>query len=191
MMPDTPHQQTPAQTIGPFFHDCLMERGVDDLDPERRAGRHVSVSGRVLDGDGLPVGDAMVEVWQADDEGRYRHPLAGHFDVAPASFLGFGRVATDDDGNWALETVVPGPVSDPDGNSQAPHLNVQVFARGLLDLLCTRIYFADEETNAADPVLSTVPEGRREALLARPDGDNAYRFDIVLQGDDETPFFAV
>jgi protocatechuate 3,4-dioxygenase alpha subunit len=157
-------------------------------------GRHVRVRGRVLDGQGEPVSDAMVEVWQADGEGRYRHPLTGWFEQVRGSFVGFGRVATDDDGRWEIDTVVPGPVPGPDGSTQAPHVNVQVFARGLLDLLCTRIYFAGEAANDADPVLSSVPADRRDLLVAQPDDSSdaaAWRFDIVLRGEAETPFFEV
>lgn len=191
-------RQTPSQTIGPFFHDGLMEVGVDDLDPEGAAGDRVRVEGRILDGDGEPVTDAMLEVWQADGVGRYRHPADGRAGDVPDDFVGFGRVATDADGAYAFATVAPGTVPGPDGTVQAPHLNVQLFARGLLNHLSTRIYFEGQPANDDDPVLAAVPEARRRTLVARrvDDGDDGdasrtYRFDIVLQGDDETVFFDV
>lgn len=185
------HGQTPAQTIGPFFHDCLMDLVVDDLAPGSLAGQQVRLSGRVLDGAGAPVSDAMIEIWQANPTGRYLHPL-DEWPEHDADFVGFGRVATDDGGRWSLRTIVPGPVVQGDGTTNAPHLNVQVFARGLLDMLCTRIYFPGEPANDADPVLANVPADRRGGLIATHDGDGArFTFDIVLQGDDETPFFDV
>lgn len=192
----TARQQTPSQTIGPFFHDCLMQIGVDDLDPDRQAGRHVRLRGQVLDGGGEPVSDAMLEIWQADSHGRYLHPVDHWPDQPQDSFVGFGRVATDEHGRWALETVLPGavPGAETGGRTQAPHLTVQVFARGLLDQLCTRIYFPDEPANDTDPILTSVPAERRPALVAEADessGDSSYVFDIVLQGDAETPFFDV
>ncbi len=183
--------QTPSQTIGPFFHDALMVHGVDDLDPDGVAGQPITITGTVLDGAGEPVPDAMVEVWQPDGAGRFRHPADGRAAEVPQGFVGFGRVATAPDGTFRVRTVMPGRVPAP-GGVQAPHLNVHVFARGLLDKLGTRIYFADQGGNDVDPVLAAVPAARRDTLLARPDGHAdgvpAYRFDIVLQGDGETVF---
>jgi protocatechuate 3,4-dioxygenase, alpha subunit len=185
--------QTPAQTIGPFFHDALMQDGVDDLDAEGAAGAPIVVEGTVRDGAGDIISDAMVEVWQSDGAGRYRHPGDGRSADVPSSFIGFGRVASTDQGTFRLRTVMPGTVPGRGGAVQAPHLNVHVFARGLLDKLATRIYFEDFEANDTDPVLGSVPEGRRRTLLARFDGEaggaRRYRFDIVLQGEGETVFF--
>jgi protocatechuate 3,4-dioxygenase, alpha subunit len=189
----SPHGQTPAQTVGPFFHDALMRDGVDDLDPEGAAGSPITVRGSIRDGAGEIVSDAMIEVWQSDGAGRYRHPADGRSSDVPSSFIGFGRLASSDDGTFQFRTVMPGTVAGRGGTIQAPHLNVHVFARGLLDKLATRIYFEDVAANATDPVLGSVPEGRRDTLLARHEGDGdgarRYRFDIVLQGEGETVFF--
>lgn len=185
--------QTPAQTIGPFFHDALMRDGVDELDPEGAAGSPLVIEARVLDGAGNVVDDAMVEVWQADGGGRYRHPADGRAPDVPSSFIGFGRVAATDDGRYRVSTVMPGTVPGRDGAVQAPHLNVHVFGRGLLDKLATRIYFPAQPANEDDPVLTSVPPARRPTLIAEADGDldgvPRFRFDIVLQGDGETVFF--
>jgi protocatechuate 3,4-dioxygenase, alpha subunit len=197
--------QTPSQTIGPFFHDALMRDGIDELDPDGAAGDTIEIVGRILDGSGAPVTDAMVELWQADGAGRYRHPADGREADVPGSFIGFGRLATDADGHYRARTVRPGTVPGREGTVQAPHLNVHVFARGLLDQLWTRIYFADYPANDADAVLAAVPADRRATLLAEPtdpadpsgsdvpsgsDRPTRYRFDIHLQGEHETVFFA-
>jgi protocatechuate 3,4-dioxygenase, alpha subunit len=186
--------QTPSQTVGPFFHDALMRNGVDDLDPLHVAGDPIRVVGRVLDGAGESVDDALLEVWQPDGRGRYRHPVDPRHREVADSFVGFGRVATDDLGQYQIDTVLPGPVGSPAEIPQAAHLNILVFARGLLDLLSTRVYFADREAeNATDPILGSVPAGRRRSLLADPEqptgGRRVYRFDIVLRGPSETVFF--
>ena len=187
------YPQTPSQTIGPFFHDALMRDGVDDLDPEGLAGSSIVIKGTVRDGAGETVGDAMVEIWQSDGAGRYRHPADGRSSDVPSSFIGFGRVASADDGSFRLRTVMPGTVPGRDNSVQAPHLNVHVFARGLLDKLATRIYFDGLAANDADPVLASVTPERRDTLIATPDGQHqgaaCFRFDIVLQGEGETVFF--
>ena len=185
----TPAGQTPSQTIGPFFHDALMRDAVTELDPQRQAGSPIRIVGSVIDGAGEVVSDAMVEVWQADSGGRYRHPADGRSADVPSAFVGFGRVGTDDDGRFGLTTVMPGTVPGPEGSVQAPHLNVQVFARGLLDRVNTRIYFPDHPANTSDPVLSMVPPDRRSTLIATSKGSGEYRFDVVLQGPRETVFF--
>lgn len=189
------HLQTPSQTIGPFFHFGLMRYGVDEIDPERSAGTPIVVEGDVIDGAGDIVSDAMVEIWQADGGGRYRHPADGRVGDVPSSFIGFGRVASTDEGSFRFTSAMPGTVPGPDGTIQAPHLNVQVFARGLLDHLATRIYFPGHPANADDPILAQVPEARRGTLIAREQGKDVdtvvYRFDIVLQGEGETVFFEV
>lgn len=187
--------QTPAQTVGPFFHVALLRHAVDELDPEQAAGSPIVVVGSVRDGAGELVEDAMLEVWQSDGAGRYRHPADGRSSDVPSGFVGFGRVGTTDDGTFRVRTVLPGTVPGPDGSVQAPHLNVHVFARGLLDQLTTRIYFEGVDANAGDPVLAVVPEHRRATLIAQRDGDEdgvpRYRFDVVLQGAGETVFFDV
>ncbi|WP_211262638.1 protocatechuate 3,4-dioxygenase subunit alpha [Nitriliruptor alkaliphilus] len=187
------YRQTPSQTVGPFFHYALMKDGVDDLDPAGEAGEPIVVTGAVFDGAGDLVDDAMVEIWQSDGGGRYRHPADGRSGDVPSSFIGFGRVASTDGGTYRVRTAMPGTIPGRDGAVQAPHLNVHVFARGVLDKLATRIYFEGVEANAHDPVLGSVPPERRATLLARLDGQEAgtrrYRFDIVLQGTAETVFF--
>ena len=149
------------------------------------------IGGRVVDGAGQPVADALVETWQADPQGRFAHPDDPRGPAAPG-FRGFGRCPTDAEGRWAVRTVKPGPLPAPGGGVEAPHLNVSVFARGLLGRLVTRVYFPDEpEANAADPLLGSIPDRAvRDRLVAVADGDRL-RFDIHLQGDQETPFLAI
>jgi protocatechuate 3,4-dioxygenase alpha subunit len=191
---------TPSQTIGPFFHRALLHEGWNDLAARGAAGERVAIEGRVLDGDGAPVSDAMVEIWQANAAGRYDHPEDRHEEdrhkrPLDPGFHGFGRTATGPDGRFRLRTVKPGPVPGGGDASQAPHINVSIFARGLLKRLVTRIYFPGEPLNEADPLLSALPADRRATLVARvADGDAAERvlhFDIVLQGDNETVFLDV
>ena len=148
------------------------------------------LTGRVTDGEGAPVPDAVIETWQADPDGRYDHPEDPR--GAATGFRGFARAPTDADGRFAIHTVKPGPVPGAGGALQAPHLEMSVFARGLLNRVVTRVYFADEAAaNASDPVLADVAEDRRPTLLAEPAADGGYRFDVRLQGADETVFFAV
>jgi protocatechuate 3,4-dioxygenase, alpha subunit len=195
---------TPSQTIGPFFHRALLREGWHEVGHELGgdlaacgvAGERVAIEGRVLDGDGAPVSDAMIEVWQANAAGRYDHPedLQESKPLDP-NFHGFGRVATGPDGRFRLRTIKPGPVPGSDEASQAPHINVSIFARGLLKRLFTRIYFPGEPLNETDLLLSAMPTDRRASLIARvTDADAAERvlhFDIVLQGDNETVFLDV
>lgn len=185
---------TPPQTIGPFFADSLLRDARNVVAGLDVADARIRIEGTVRDGDGSPIDDAMVEVWQADAQGRYQHPLDAGVASPDGSFVGFGRAGTDGSGRYWLETIRPGPVPWPSGGWQAPHLNVQVFARGLLDRLATRVYFEEEPANENDPVLRRVPEERRDTLIARRSGSGeppTYRFDIVLQGEDETVFFDV
>jgi protocatechuate 3,4-dioxygenase alpha subunit len=172
--------ETPSQTVGPFFH---LGMPWPDGPYACTAGTDGAfwIRGRVLDGAGEPVPDAVLETWQADPTGRFG---------ASGGFRGFARCETDAGGSFAIHTVKPGTVPDPDGAAQAPHIDVSVFARGLLDRLVTRIYFADEPATATDPVLARVGPLRRHTLVARPAADG-YLFDVHLQGDDETVFFAV
>ncbi len=145
----------------------------------------------MLDGAGAPVDDALLEIWQADAEGRYAHPEDPQHGTCDPSFSGFGRVATRPDGSFAFVTLKPGRVASPTGGMQAPHLVVSVFARGLLRGLTTRMYFPDEAAaNAADPALASVDPARRGTLVARADGARLV-FDIRLRGAQETVFFDV
>jgi protocatechuate 3,4-dioxygenase alpha subunit len=177
--------ETPSQTIGPFFAVGLPWPDGPDVVADGTPGA-LWIGGQVTDGTGEPVPDALVETWQADPAGRF----AGG--SGASGFRGFGRCATDAEGRWAVRTLKPGPLPAPDGGLEAPHLNVSVFARGLLNRLVTRIYFPDEpDANAADPLLASIPDPRvRVRLVATPDGDRL-RFDIRLQGDRETPFLAL
>jgi len=179
-------QLTPSQTVGPFFSIGLTWPDGPFVVEEGAAGAFW-LRGRLFDADGL-VADGVIESWQADPEGRYNHPEDPR---GGAAFRGFGRAPTTPDGRYAIRTVKPGPVPGPDGAPQAPHIALSVFARGLLNRVVTRVYFADEvEPNAADPVFGGVPAGRRRTLLAEPAPDG-YRFDVRLQGEDETVFFDV
>ena len=183
---------TPSQTIGPFFAVGLVWADGPDVVAAGTLGA-VRIGGRVLDGAGDPVADALVETWQADPAGRFAHPDDPRGPGA-SGFRGFGRCATDAQGRWAVRTRKPGPLPAPDGGVEAPHLAVSVFARGLLGRLVTRIYFPDEpQANAADPLLASIGDpGLRERLVATPDADgDGLRFDIWLQGERETPFLAI
>ena len=187
---------TGSQTVGPFFSPALLREGArrNVLILPETVGERIRIEGRVLDGDGIPVPDAMVEIWQANAHGRYNHPADSGPAALDTSFLGFGRSGTAEDGSYWFETVKPGPVAFDRDRLQAPHICVTVFSRGLLNHLVTRLYFEDEPANAEDPVLQCVPDDRRVTLLARREPAGAatvYRFDIVLQGADETAFFNV
>jgi protocatechuate 3,4-dioxygenase alpha subunit len=183
---------TPSQTAGPFLSIGLLggpisNRLVDESDP-----RVLHISGVLLDGAGAPVPDGVVEIWQANSAGRYAHPADGRGEIPlEDGFTGFGRSGTDDDGRFAFVTVKPGRVPWVDGRQQAPHLLVGVFARGLLKRVATRMYFPDEQAaNTEDPVLVELEPAERATLVARAE-DGVLRFDIVLQGPDQTTFFAV
>lgn len=184
-MPDL----TPSQTIGPFFSYALLDEDLSKLVAPDHSGA-TRIEGTVYDGAGEAVPDAMLEIWQADSAGRYAHPENEREDTPEEGFTGFGRCGTDEEGCFAFTTIKPGP--EPDGEAQAPHVLVSVFARGLLKRLVTRIYFPDEEeANADDPVLSSVEDPRfRETLVARA-VDGGYCFDIHLQGEKQTAFFDV
>lgn len=207
--------QTPSQTVGPFFHYALPWKGAADLvgqsalgartelfpaghdmlnvsPPRGRVnGEVIEVRGRVLDGDGAPVPDALIEIWQANAAGRYASPADPRTDLPlDEGFIGFGRAATMDDGSYRFKTVRPGAVPGPGNSLQAPHIAVGVLGRGLIKRLVTRLYLADGEGLEADPILALVPAERRSTLIAEASGSpGVYRFDIVLQGERETVFF--
>jgi protocatechuate 3,4-dioxygenase alpha subunit len=197
---------TPSQTVGPFFayglaphsrcdwapganYDWKETVGANLITPDA-VGQKVRIEGRVLDGDGKPINDAMIEIWQADSQGRYAH-ARGEKPRPNAKFTGFGRSATDKDGLYVFDTVKPGPVPGPDGK---PHIVFCIFSRGMLRQVYTRLYFADDPANAADPILALVPAERRGTLLAHKEsraGQAVYRFDIRVQGEGETVFFDI
>lgn len=197
---------TPSQTVGPYFAYGLTPNGRcqwdpngqyawketvgDDLVTPDATGEKIRIEGRVLDGDGAPINDAMLEIWQADGQGRYASPADTR--ARPnTQFKGFGRSATNKDGEYGFATVKPGSVPGPKGAMQAPHIVVAVYSRGMLRQVYTRIYFADEAANASDPILAFVPADRRDTLIAKKQADGVYRFDIRVQGENETVFFEV
>jgi protocatechuate 3,4-dioxygenase alpha subunit len=182
---------TPSQTVGPYFAIGLTWDDGAEVVPEGTPGGFW-IRGAVYDGAGDPIPDAVVEFWQADADGRFAHPDDPRGAVEWGEFRGFGRSGTDGEGRWAIHTLKPGPVPGPNGSTEAPHIDVTVLCRGLLARLVTRIYFPDEEAaNAADPVLSSLPAtGASETLVARK-SDDGYSFDVHLQGENETVFFAV
>ncbi|MGQ0675940.1 MAG: protocatechuate 3,4-dioxygenase subunit alpha [Rhodospirillales bacterium] len=188
---------TGSQTVGPYFAVGLARPEWSDLTRYGASGEKIRIAGRVLDGDGAPINDAMLEIWQANAAGKYNHPDDTQDKKADPKFLGFGRACTDNEGRYRITTVKPGPVPGRGNTLQAPHINVAVFARGVLKQLVTRIYFADEaQANDADPVLGAISDKKaRATLLARPGrGKNdiaIYRFDVILQGKGETAFFDI
>jgi protocatechuate 3,4-dioxygenase alpha subunit len=185
-------EPTPSQTVGPFFHlGCTQHRSVGVLTSPQTQGERIKLTCRVFDGDGMPVPDAMIEIWQANAEGKYNHPDDTQKKSVDPAFQGFGRLATDGTGACTFETIMPGRV-EADGNTlQAPHISVSVFARGILKRLATRIYFAGHSANGEDLVLGLVPVERRETLLAHKGNDRDWNFEIYLCGERETVFFDV
>jgi protocatechuate 3,4-dioxygenase, alpha subunit len=183
---------TPSQTVGPYFHIGLRWAETPELVPlGHRAA--IRIVGTVFDGDGEPVDDAVLEIWQANGAGRYAHPEGSRGELPlEDGFVGFGRCETDARGTYHFVTVKPGRVPAPGGGLQAPHIEVSVFARGLLKRLVTRIYFPDEhEANEEDPVLSGIENPEARATLVAAEEDGMLRFDVRLQGDRETVFFDV
>jgi protocatechuate 3,4-dioxygenase alpha subunit len=184
-------QTTSSQTIGPYLHIGLTWLVTDALAGAGATGDRVTFEGRIVDGDGKPVNDAVVEIWQANAHGRYAHPADTQDRPLDPGFSGFGRVTTDDNGNFRFATIKPGRVPAAEGGLQAPHLNVTIFMRGLLKQLITRIYFPGDPANAEDPVLQRVPADRRGTLVATAVAGRAgaYAWNVVLQGPGETVFF--
>ena len=185
---------SPSQTIGPFFHIYFDAKGVCGCIAGAEAkGEHIQLTCRVVDGDGVPIPDALIELWQTDAQGIFNHPADERHGNADPAVLGFGRLPTDNEGICVFETVRPGRIPAPAGSSYAPHIVVSVFGRGLLKRLVTRIYFAGDSANRDDSVLALVSQGRRETLMAHPDSTRLglRNFDIRLSGDDETVFFDV
>ena len=205
--------RTPSQTVGPFFHYALPWKGGGDLTgasalgarPELfpsdhdllrsgeshrpPIGEQIEIAGRITDGHRQPVADALIEIWQANATGRYSSPGDEQDKPLDPNFIGFGRSCSDETGEFRLRTIRPGRVPGPGNRLQAPHLAVSLLGRGLLRRLATRIYFDGEPANVDDPILELVPADRRATLIAKSEGVGRWRFDIALQGDDETVFF--
>jgi protocatechuate 3,4-dioxygenase, alpha subunit len=189
--------QSPSQTVGPYFALGLLREGdtvfTNVLVSGKTEGERIRIEGCVTDGEGHPIEDALIEIWQANHHGRYHHPLDEQDKPLDPAFMGHGRTATDTDGNYWFETIKPGALPGLKDTMQAPHINVIVFARGMLSHAFTRIYFADEAANQTDPVLTSIDdEARRKTLIAgrgTAEGKVIYRFDVHLQGENETAFF--
>jgi protocatechuate 3,4-dioxygenase alpha subunit len=190
---------TPSQTVGPYFKYGLTPNGEyawndvfgNDLVTPDATGERIRIEGQVFDGDGQVVADSMLEIWQADGQGRFSDPQDAR-SLPNATFRGFGRCGTDKQGGFSFHTIKPGPVPGPGGKPQAPHIVVAVYARGMTRQAQTRIYFSDEAANASDPILAYVPAERRETLMAKrvmTGQGGLYRFDVHLQGENETVFF--
>ena len=184
---------TTSQTVGPFFKIGLQWLYQDNLVGEGVSGERVTVQGRVFDGDGVPVPDAILEIWQANAHGKYDHPEDTQNKPLEPGFKGYGRVPVSADGVFRLVTIKPGPVPGPKGKEQAPHLAISIFMRGLLKRLVTRMYFPDDERNDGDPILNLVEPARRSTLIARKTAASpgTLEWNVVLQGPDETVFFDV
>jgi len=186
-----------SQTAGPFFRIGLERPKWSDLTADGPAGQKIRIAGNLIDGDGQPVPDGLIEIWQANAAGKYAHPDDRQSKAVDPHFRGFGRACTDAQGRFGFLTVLPGVVAETNGTVQAPHINVSVFSRGLLRRLVTRIYFSDHAgENAADPLLRSIAQDDvRNTLIARRLDDIAaiptYHFNIVLQGDGETAFLDV
>jgi protocatechuate 3,4-dioxygenase alpha subunit len=179
--------QTASQTVGPYFRIGMIRGGENTLVQDDTVGKRIYIKGQVLDGDGQPVDDACIEIWQADAQGYFNHPADPNHGQADNNFRGFGRSETRGKGFW-FKTIKPGVIA----GAQTPYINVRVFSRGMLIHAVTRLYFSDESGNADDLVLNSVPEERRSTLIAQREdfGDvPTYRFDIQLQGENETVFF--
>jgi len=181
---------TTSQTVGPYFSIGLTRLRKTDLVVAGVSGEKITIAGRVLDGNGKPVPDAMLEIWQANSHGKYAHPEDCQNKPLEPSFQGYGRIGVDENGGFQFTTVKPGAVPGRDGKMQAPHIAVSLFARGLLLRLVTRIYFPDEAANADDFVLNLVEPARRETLIARRTAvAGALEWNVILQGAGETVFF--
>ena len=184
-------QATTWQTVGPFFRIGMERLFQNDIAGEGVQGDRVAIEGRVLDGDGIPIPDCIIEIWQANAAGKYAHPADAQDKPLEQGFLGFGRIPTDDAGAFRFTTIKPGPVPGPAGKEQAPHLVVGVMMRGLLRGLVTRAYFPDEPLLGADPILQLVEPARRKTLVLQRSADHAdlFHWEIRMQGDGETVFF--
>jgi protocatechuate 3,4-dioxygenase alpha subunit len=182
----------PSQTVGPYFHLGLTRgENTGQLAEKDAQGEHIRLAIRILDAEGAGVPDAMVELWQADANGKYNHPDDPQDKTPDPAFRGFGRLPSDKNGTVVFETVRPGRVPGIDAPLQAPHINVHIFSRGVLRHVSTRIYFSGDSANADDAILRLVPPARRETLIAHPDAQQpgTWQIDFRLCGDGETVFF--
>ena len=186
-------QATTWQTVGPYFRIGLARLFESDIAGADTQGPRIAIEGRVLDGDGAPIPDAVLEIWQATGNGKYAHPDDMQDKPLEPGFHGFGRVPTDEKGHFRFTTIKPGPVPGLRHAQQAPHLVVGLMMRGLLKRLVTRAYFPDEPLNDQDEVLQLVDPSRRETLLlhATPDAPDIFTWEIHMQGKDETVFFEI
>jgi protocatechuate 3,4-dioxygenase, alpha subunit len=180
---------TSSQTVGPYFSIGLSPLYIPDLAGAEVEGERITLQGRVIDGDGNAVPDAMIEIWQANASGKYASDEDTQDKPLSPGFRGFGRVPTNNEGGFRLTTIKPGRVPGLDGTLQAPHLVALVYMRGLLRHLVTRVYFSDEPSNADDSILLLVPSDRRGTLIARTIGTGVFEWNVILQGQDETVFF--
>lgn len=199
---------TPSQTVGPFFAYGLTPVGRCEWDPNGQyswknsvesnlvtpdtSGTRIRIEGTVYDADNAPINDCMIEIWQADAQGRYASPQDTRA-LPNSGFKGFGRSATDKAGLFVFDTIKPGAVPGPGGKQQAPHIVVAIFSRGMLRQVYTRLYFPDEAANATDPILNLVPADRRDTLISHKKGGEpaTYFFEVHMQGDKETVFFEI
>ena len=182
---------TASQTVGPYWAIGLDWPEAWEVAPEGVAGERFELAGRLLDGQGQPVPDGVLELWQANAEGRYAHPEDRQNKALDPRFTGFGRCGTDPEGRFRFRSIKPGAVPAPGGGLQAPHLVIGIFARGLLKRLATRLYFPGEPANATDPVLALVEPARRATLIASATGPGRLSWDVRLQGAGETVFFEI
>ena len=181
---------TTSQTVGPYFTIGLEPLNRTQIASPQTEGERITIQGQVLDGDGEPVPDALLETWQADAQGRYIHPEGAKSEPGKIEFFGFGRVPTDENGRFCFTTIKPGPVPGPEGTTQAPHIVVSIFMRGLLTRLITRIYFSGDARNEKDYVLSLIEAARRRTLMAFPvtEDKTVLSWNVHLQGENETVF---
>lgn len=180
--------RTPEQTLGPFFPPRFADPGANDLtvlDGRCARGEPIEIHGVVTEEGGAALENLIVEIWQTDAAGIYRHPLDPRHREADPDFLGWGRAATDREGRYSFRTIRPGAPA-----GRAPHVNVMLMYSGLMRILKTALFFEDAAENGTDPVLLAVPAERRALLIARREAPGRYRFDIRLRGEGETPFFA-
>jgi protocatechuate 3,4-dioxygenase alpha subunit len=180
---------TPSQTIGPFYFGTLANAYRADMAPAGVAGERIEVMLKLHDAQGAVIPDGLLEVWQANSHGRYNHPDDRRNLPLDPNFEGFGRASTWTDGCARFTTVKPGRVPWPDGGMQAPHINVNVFARGVLNRLATRLYFDGDTANAEDPVLKMIESARRSTLIAKKDAKGGWLLPIHIGGPNETVFF--